>query len=305
LRTSRPDLKEALLAGCLLRGVAAVYQMISKTKGNNVKVRESAAVLAVLFKQKAVAFVSAFIVLIAGSQLAVAGTTVYALPVGNTAGSADYAPGFAPGSWQGDATVAGTKAEYYVSPAALFGGPVTIGQLASISYFTNKDTTHAVDASDWYLVIYTVANPALPVHGSWYGNRINSEPYFSQNIVETAGTWTQWVTDAGENNRLRFFDSTSGYFGSYTDGFLSDLTANPAYANQEILAFSIQTGSAWAPGFDGLVDGLEITLTNADVGQVNFVAAPVPEPLTMASAFFAIGGLGTYIRRRTRALVRR
>ena len=28
---------------------------------------------------------------------------------------------------------------------------------------------------------------------------------------------------------------------------------------------------------------------------------PVPEPLTMASAFFAIGGLGAYIRRRTSA----
>jgi hypothetical protein len=200
-------------------------------------------------------------------------TTAAALPVTNSVGSADYAPGFAPGSWQASATVAGQKSEYYISPQALFGRDVNIGELSSISYFTKKNTTHTVNTADWYINIYTKPDANLPIHGSWYGNRIGSEPYFSQNLLDPCNTWNQWVTGAGQNNRLRFFDSTNNlYFGSYTDGFLSDLTANAAYKNQKILSFSVQTGSAWANGFTGLVDGLKIKLTDESVGQVNFVA---------------------------------
>jgi hypothetical protein len=200
-------------------------------------------------------------------------TTVTALPVANSIGSADYAAEFAPESWQANATVAGQKSEYYVSPQALFGRDVNIGELSSISYFTKKNTTHTVNTADWYINIYTVPDTNLPVHGSWYGNRIGSEPYFSQNLLDPCNTWNRWVTPEGQNNRLRFFDSTNNlYFGSYTDGFLSDLIANVAYKNQKILLFSVQTGSAWANGFTGLVDGLSIQLTSGDIGQVNFVA---------------------------------
>jgi hypothetical protein len=42
-------------------------------------------------------------------------------------------------------------------------------------------------------------------------------------------------------------------------------------------------------------DKVQIAFGNSSVSG----SAPVPEPLTMASAFFAIGGLGGYIRRRT------
>jgi len=208
-------------------------------------------------------------------------TTIAALPVANSVGSDDYAAGFAPGSWQANATIAGQKSEYYISPQALFGRDVTIGEISSIGYFTKKNTTHTADAADWYINIYTMPDANLPVHGTWYGNRIGSEPYFSENLVDLCNTWNQWVTAAGQNNRLRFFDSTNNqYFGSYTDGFLSDLTGNTAYNNQKILSFSVQTGSAWANGFTGLVDGLSIELTSGDIGRVNFVATSFcPEPL--------------------------
>lgn len=200
-------------------------------------------------------------------------TTINALPVANTVGSADYAQGFAPGCWQANATVAGQKSEYYVSPQELFGRDVNIGELSSISYFTKKNTTHTADAADWYIDIYTKPDANLPVHGTWYGNRIGSEPYFSENLVDPCNTWNQWVTGAGQNNRLRFFDSTNDqYFGSYTDGFLSGLTSDTAYKDQQVLLFSVQTGSGWANGFTGLVDGLSIGLTDGNVGQVNFIA---------------------------------
>lgn len=224
-------------------------------------------------------------------------TTIIALPAdvpdeAEAIGSlTEYAPGWAAGSWQANGTA---KTNYYVSPVQLFGGDVTIGQLASISYWTKKDSTHVTDPADWYLHIYTKPYEGSP-GSSWYGNRINAEPYFSENLVDPADTWNQWVTGEGENNRLRFFDSSSGYFGSYTDGFLSDLTSDAAYKDQEILAFAIATGSGWAAGFEGYLDGLSIELTNGDVGNVNFEAVPAPGAILL-------GGIGVclvgWLRRR-------
>ena len=121
------------------------------------------------------------------------------LPVANSVGSDDYAAVFAPG--QADATVAGQKSEYYITPLPLFGSDVTIGEISSISYFTKKNTTHTADAADWYINIYTIPDANLPVHGTWYGNRIGSEPYFSENLIRPCNTWNQWNTAAGKNEQ--------------------------------------------------------------------------------------------------------
>lgn len=48
------------------------------------------------------------------------------------------------------------------------------------------------------------------------------------------------------------------------------------YGTELVEMFSVQTNSGWN-GFDGYMDGLEITLINGNVGQVNFV----PEPTTV------------------------
>lgn len=218
-----------------------------------------------------------------------------AIPVGV---SGDSAPGWASGSWQAPGT---TKVEFYMTPTELFGHAVSIGDVASISYWTKVGNSTA--QPDWYVQMYT--NPYTGGEASWYGNRINAEPYFSANLSAPANTWDQFSSASG-SNQLRFYDSNPGgvgYYGDYTDGFLSDLTSNATYANQSIKYFVMATGSDWASGFTGQLDGLTITLNNGDVANVNFEAtAPVPEPLSMFAVAAGLSSLGVWIRKKSKAV---
>jgi hypothetical protein len=177
-----------------------------------------------------------------------------------------------------------------LTPNALFGHGITIGDLKSISYWTKKDTHQG--SVDWFLQIYTIKETGDP--GSWYGYRINSEPYFSQNLNAPAGQWNQWTSD-GTTNKLRFYDSTSGYFGGYNDGFLSDIQTS--FSSKGILLLGIGTGSGWASGFTGQVDGLRIKLKNGEVANVNLEAIPEPASLLV---WTLVGGVGMIVAARRR-----
>ncbi len=221
-----------------------------------------------------------FAVLIAttSAQVTVVTPTSTVYDSNHVVGVVDPAPGFPVGSLASDGV---GKTDMYFTPESLFGHAVTLGDIASISYWTNKNATHTADPRDWFLVIYTKPYPGNP---RWYGARIGSEPYFSMNLSETPNAWNQWST-GGPSNTLRFFESTNGYFGAYNDpGFATFVSGNSLdnvpYAGQQILYFSIQTGSAWAAGFTGKVDGLQIKLKDNTQSAVNF------EPfLTPADAF--------------------
>jgi hypothetical protein len=186
----------------------------------------------------------------------------------------DAAPGFRFGSFASDGT---GKTDMYFTPESLFGRSVVLGELASISYWTKKGITHVADPRDWYLNIYTKMYPGQTV--GFYGARIGTEPYFSENVADPINTWNQWTT-SGPQNWLRFFESTYGGFGSYTDPHLAAFVAGSSlagshgpsmpYATQPILFFSPQTGSAWAAGFTGKLDGLQIVLTDGSVAKINF-----------------------------------
>ncbi|MBI5946939.1 MAG: right-handed parallel beta-helix repeat-containing protein [Chloroflexi bacterium] len=191
--------------------------------------------------------------------------------------AADAAPGFSTGSLQSNGVA---KTDMYFTPESRFGRAVTVGEVAKISYWTKTGATHAVDPRDWYLTIYTKPYPGDVSTPSWYGDRIGAEPYFSASLADPAATWNQWSTD-GPNNKLRFFESTAGApgatFGAYTDPDWDTLKANNAlsgspYGGHAILFFSIQTGSAWALGFTGQLDGFRIELTDGSVATVNFEA---------------------------------
>ncbi|MES3004490.1 MAG: hypothetical protein V4690_00075 [Patescibacteria group bacterium] len=193
----------------------------------------------------------------------------------------DSAPGFASGSLASNGIA---KTDTYLTPESLFGGrEVSLGEVAGMSYWTKKGTTHAVDLRDWYMVIYTkpyVGDKSTP---TWYGSRIGAEPYFASSMNAPAGIWNEWSTEADEN-QLRFFESTQGApganFGTYNDPSWSTLLSGNslsghAYAGQKVLFFSLQTASSWAAGFTGQLDGLRIELTDGSVAKVNFEAVNV------------------------------
>ena len=81
----------------------------------------------------------------------------------------------------------------------------------------------------------------------------------------------------------------SNGLGAIGESTLAELIT--AAGSQEIEMISVQTDSGW-DGFDGYMDGLEITLTNTNVGQVNFV----PEPATLG--VLLIGSLALLRRRK-------
>lgn len=172
----------------------------------------------------------------------------------NTIGvAADFAPGFPVSSIASNGTA---KTDAYFTPETLFGRPVTVGEVAQISYWTKVGATHTADPRDWFLAIYTKPYAGDVSRPTWYGDRYGAEPYFSSNLADPANTWNLWSTD-GSTNKLRFFESTAGApgtnFGSYTDPDWATFLAQNAFsgqprASQETLRFSWQTGSAWAAG---------------------------------------------------------
>jgi len=189
----------------------------------------------------------------------------------------DGAPGFAAGSIAADGL---GKSEFYFYPAQLFGKEVTLGEIESISYWTKKGDLHTVNPADWFVNLYTKPYVGDVSSASWYGERIGTEPYLSAALNAPINTWNNWTTD-GSENKLRFFESTAGApganFGSYVDPDWSTFVAGnslsgASYASRELLSVSVQTGSAWADGFFGQVDGLTVTLTDNTVGSVNFEA---------------------------------
>jgi len=239
-------------------------------------------------QRKARTLTAASLLLIAAASLPASAATTTNLVVtplstvydaNNVTGvAADAAPGFAGGSLASNGVA---KTDIYFTPAMLFGGPVTFGDIKDIRFWTKKGTTHPVEARDWYMVLYSDPYPGDVSTPTWYGDRIGTEPVYSAALADPANTWNQWSTD-GAANTLRFYESTQGApgasFGGYTDPFWAAFSAGNAlsgspYAGHSILFFSIQTSSSSAAGFTGQLDGLTIELDDGSVANVNFEPA--------------------------------
>lgn len=196
------------------------------------------------------------------------------VPGGAAGVTMDSAPGFKYGSMKQPGT---QKFEFYKTPESMFGRPVTMGEVVSISYFTKKTLDHVSEPRDYYINTYTKPFAGDVSTPTWYGGRYGTEPYYADNLMETPGDWNQWSSD-DSINRLRFFESTAGApganFGSYTDPFYpafvaqNSLGTSVPIASQQILVFSVQTSSAGA--FSGQVDGLRVELADGSVASINF-----------------------------------
>jgi len=174
----------------------------------------------------------------------------------------DAPTGFGDDSWQGPfAGKSNWHARFDADGdylTALFpddAATLTIGDLASISYFT-KRPTGTVATRDWWIQIYTRPTGSGD-KTSWYHDR------FINNYATHAETdaWTQYSTDGGA---MTFHSNGLGGGGEMT---LAELIT--AHGSDLIEMISVQTDSAWG-GFDGYIDGLVVTLTNGNVGRVNF-----------------------------------
>jgi len=167
------------------------------------------------------------------------------------------------------------KVEIYIDPTrppfdSL--GAFKIDDIQSISYKTKKPG--AAGDYDFYLVLYTQTD-GVDDTTSWYGYRLNAEPYFSRNLNAPANQWNTWSTDEG-TNQLTFFDSAkTGNYGFYGQPTLQDLQAGPInwytyntnytnqsidYGNETVKYISFQTGSGWCSTFTGYLDAIEISL---------------------------------------------
>ncbi len=193
----------------------------------------------------------------------------------------DAPTGFGTGSIRAAATTAGAKSEFSFSAVQLFGrDEVTMDEIASISYRTKMGTAHSgANPQDWSLVLYTEPYAGDLSTATWYGDRYGAEPYFSANLDDPADMWNTWSTD-GATNTLRFYESTAGApgatFGAYDDPHWdafkdgSSLGSTSERGTREFSGITVSTGSGWANGFQGQLDGLVITLTDGSTATVNF-----------------------------------
>ena len=197
----------------------------------------------------------------------------------------DAPSGFGPDSWQNTQT--GGKVNWHARYildddylSVLFptqAATMTVNDIASISYWT-KRPSDSTASEDWAVFIYT--RPKTGGDSSWYGYR------FVNNYGEhtETDTWTQYSTDASMTFRKNSGTET---------GQMSFADLKTTYGTELVEMISVQTMSNYT-SFDGYMDGLTITLTDASasVGNVDFV----PEPATLG--VLLIGGLLGVIRKR-------
>ena len=184
----------------------------------------------------------------------------------------DAPAGFGPSAWQGPAPAPGSKTNWHAwydvdgsgTLSALFpwhADTLALGDLARIGYRTNRPPGTPV-GDDWWVTIYTRPT-GVDDAGSWYHRRYHG----SYGDHAAVGGWASYATDAftGDVPRMTF-DAAGDAFGPLT---LAGLAA--ASPDEEILSITVQTDSGWG-GFDGAVDGLEITLRDGTIGRVDFGA---------------------------------
>lgn len=200
----------------------------------------------------------------------------------------DAPTGFGPDSWQGPET---GKTNFHVRYDAdgdylsyLFpddAATLTINDIASISYYTNRPSG-IPSGQDWWVQVYTRPD-GVNDGATWYGYR------FINNYEDHTSTdsWTLYSTsDIDWTFRENKINGPEQSFADF----------KTTYGAELIEMISVQTNSGW-DGFDGYIDGLVITLTNGNVGQINFEAVPLPGAVLLG--ILGLSAVGIKLRKYT------
>jgi len=163
-----------------------------------------------------------------------------------------------------------------------FGGLATVGNPIEIDSWTQGFNESGVGSFDQMVIQIKLGGP---FEASAFRN-LATDWTTTDNITQTAA----WASGP---------DSTNMTFNIAFQGSSADALTFKFWALDGIIvregALAVWNGSGWV--FSGL-DPSDVP-PSSDPGPLKTTDTPVPEPITMASAFFAIAGLGGYIRRRT------
>lgn len=146
------------------------------------------------------------------------------------------------------------------------------------------------------ITVTNTGGTSLDFHFFQYCNlSLNGQAVNSSVLIENGRTAIQTNGAAGTSETViapRPSRYEAGFapniLASLMDGSPTTLSNSSGPVGPGDLAWAFQWDRALAPGGSFLIS------------KDKYLAAPVPEPLTMASAILAIGGLGSYLRKRTR-----
>lgn len=205
---------------------------------------------------------------------------------------------------QGGATPADRYRTFRIGLRDLFKHPVTIGDVASISYYTNKPALQT--AIDWRLSIYTTPEGSGNV-SSWYRNRIQSHPAGALNLNAPADQWNLWSTDSGENE-LQFSSNRTGF--SAEDMLWSELASAPVtrgaytwdYSGEEVMMIDVLLGANSGGGTgSSQLDGISVRLTDGECALIDLTSNDNVLYLVPGSVYLK-GGASTTVELKQKSL---
>lgn len=190
------------------------------------------------------------------------------------------------GSWGTTSGTGGKHGFYFAgdfSAVSTLSG-YTVSDIAEISYWLYEPT--ALEGVDIYLNIYTRPEGDGDDAGSFYDSRLQALPSEANRGSPnfTPGEWNKFTTQTGATNTLVWSDTGSGGPAPRGGNFNQDLPtldnirsgaidwsnwgANLSlthdYRDEEILALSLQTGSASGASLEAFIDDVRVELTNGD-----------------------------------------
>jgi hypothetical protein len=175
------------------------------------------------------------------------------------------APGFDDSSWQ----ATGVKSNFYITPQQLFGQGILLSDLSSITYWTNQNATLG---SNWNLYIYT-APTGSGDSASWYHSRLTGiAPDGSAGWDQQTTATLDW-SDPSRNNTS--YSSPVTWVNIEAGTVTWPSSTSHDYTGETVEYISLQTDSG-ASSFQGLLDGLTVTLNDGKSTSVNFQATPEP-----------------------------